>query len=219
MDKKHFVNLGCGIALSFLLLGYMLQAETRNIQSLFFSEECKSACWVGIEPQISTTDEVVTALEKIYGFENVIRDSGTISWNVNNPNWNNRGYVLTNENKVTSIMIWFPEPYMEVRDFISEIGYPESVGLVISVSARKCASASLLYPEIGLIVHLSPSDKSIGVTETQIVNSFDIYPPWSSGNYPWTDTAVIPWDGYHEYCQEIGLGKNKILPLRYATKS
>ena len=157
---------------------------------------------MGIEPQISTTSEAITILEKAYGGENVVQDSGTISWNAENPNWNNRGYVFTNDNKVSFIMVWFPEPYMEVGDIISEMGSPASIGLVISGPEIKCAGASLLYPKTGLQIHLLPIDKSAGVTETQIVNGFDIHQPWSSGNYPWTDTAVVPWDGYHEYCPE-----------------
>jgi hypothetical protein len=91
---------------------------------------------------------------------------------------------------------------MMVKDIIREIGTPDSVGLVISGPVTKCASASVLYPQKGLHVYLSLVDKSVGVAETQVINGFDIRPTWTSGNYPWTDTAVVPWDGYHEYCPE-----------------
>lgn len=202
MLQKHLVTLGCGITLSLLLIGCVANIETSNLQSLFFPEKCKSACWIGIEPQVSTTDETIKILEKTYGSENVTQDSGTISWNIDNPDWKNRGNVFINDNKVSFIMVWFPEPYMEVRDIISEIGSPESVGLVISGPVIKCAAASLLYPKTGLEVHLSPVERSVGVAEVQVVNGFDIFQPWSSGDFPWTDTAVVPWDGYHEYCPE-----------------
>ncbi len=185
-----------------MLLGCTAKAESSNLQNLFFSEKCKSACWMDIEPQVSTTGEAIKILEEAYGVENVTQDSGTISWNTSNPNWSNRGHVFISDDIVDFIMVWFPEPYVEVKDIIFEIGSPESVGLVISGSVIKCAGASLLYPKTGLQIHLSPVDKSVGVAETQIVNGFDIHQPWSSGNYPWTDTAVVPWDGYHEYCPE-----------------
>jgi hypothetical protein len=202
MCKKPLAILSFGISVSLLLLGCTAQAETNNLQSLFFSEKCKGTCWMGIEPQISTTSEAITILEKVYGDENVVLDSGTISWNAENPNWNNRGYVFTNNNKVNFIMVWFPEPFMEVRDIISQMDNPDSVGLVISGSVIKCTGASLLYPKTGLEIQLSPINKSVGVTDNQIVNGFVINSPWSSGNYPGTDTAIISWDGYHEYCPE-----------------
>jgi hypothetical protein len=152
MLQKHPVILGCGFALSLLLFGCVANTETSNLQKLFFAEECRSACWMGIEPQVSTTDETTKILEKAYGSENVIQDSGTISWNMDNPAWNNRGNVFISNGKVSFVMVWFPEPYMEVKDIIFEIGSPESVGLVISGPDIKCAGASLLYPKTGLQV-------------------------------------------------------------------
>lgn len=197
-NRVHFSNA----ILIFLLFGCMSSNKNNNFRALVFSRNCKSACWMGIEPKVSTADEAISILESAYDTENVTKDSGVISWNIDNPDWNDRGNVLLSDNKVSFVMVWFPENYMEVKDIIFEIGSPESVGLVISGPDIKCAAASLVYPDTGLLVGLLPVDKSVGVRETQVVNSLYIHPPWISGNYPWTDTEVVPWDGYHEYCPE-----------------
>ncbi len=176
----------------------------REIQNIIFPAQCENACWMGIEPNVSTADEAVEILEKTYGSENISRDvsAGVITWTTSSATWHNNGIVFYQNNLVDRILVWSSNDSVEVKDIMAEIGNPDSVGLVISNPESKCAGGSLLYSETGLEVHLYPVDRSVGVIETQTVNAFDIYAPWTSGSYPRTDTAVIPWDGYHEYCPE-----------------
>ena len=191
------------LALALLLLFGC--APSNQMQNLVYPTQCENACWMGIEPNHSTAGEALEILEKIYGSQNVIRDEGAgiISWNAATENWQDRGLVFISNGTVDFVFVWFPDDNTSlVKDMIGEFGNPNSVGLVISGPVVKCAGASLLYLETGLQVHLSSVDGSVGIGETQIVNGFDIHAPWTSGNYPWTDTAVVPWDGYHEYCPE-----------------
>ncbi len=206
MFQKNRISFLCKITLTFLLFGCIPSNETSDFSNLVLPKDCKNACWMGIEPEVSTTDETMKILENFYGSKNVTKDNTgeglwIISWNTNNPNWQNNGVVFISNNVVDNVVA-FPNNSLAVKDIIAEIGSPDSVGLVISGPVVKCAGASLLYPQMGLMVNLSLFDKSVGVAETQVANGFDFYPPWTSGNYPKTDTAVIPWSGYHEYCPE-----------------
>ncbi len=189
------------VAFSLALFGCTPSGE---IQKFVFPAKCVNACWMGIEPKISTADEALELLQKSYGSENVIRDdrAGVITWNADNPDWKDRGNVFIRNDMVDFILLFFHENTIEVKDLIVEIGNPDSVGLVVSGPVVKCAGASLLYPRAGLQAYLDSVDKSVGVSETQVVNGFGIYSPWETDDFPWTDTEIVSWNGYHEYCPE-----------------
>ena len=204
MLQKDRLHLRIATAFLLLMFGCTSGSKTNDIQKYVFPAQCENACWMGIEPKISTVDEASEILGRNYGYENIAREesAGVITWDAHNANWHDRGIVVYSNNIVDHILVWPSGADIDVKGFIRETGSPEGVALVVSGPNTKCAGASLVYPQKGLQAYLSPADKSVGVVETQIINGLGIYLPWTADSFPWTDTETVPWEGYREYCPE-----------------
>ncbi len=192
------------IALSLLLFDCVPDNSSSKISSeirkLVFPTNCKNACWMGIEPKVSTVDEALEILEKNYGSENVIYNENAIvaTWGAHNANWYDRVSLFYSNNVVNSIDIWLSkDSNVEVKSFISEIGNPEDVVLLAFGS---CTTASLVYPKKGLDASISSFGISVGVSENRTIDTLAIYPPWIPKDSK--NMKFVPWEGYRDYCPE-----------------
>jgi hypothetical protein len=193
------------VAFLIFLAGCTTNNPGSKISQFVIPADCKSGCWAGIKPGITTKDEVVDILDKLYSAENVSIDNSSgngwyIEWTSNEKDWSHHGTVVGSGDEAVEIWVFLAEGKVGVKDLLQALGEPYSVGLVVSGPGVKCAGALLLYPNTGLEVFLSPVDNSVGVTNTQFIDGLRIVPPWPSEKQPLTDTVLVRWDGYHEYC-------------------
>ena len=95
--------------------------------------------------------------------------SCVITWDAHNANWHDRGIVFCSNNVVDRVLVWLSKDSIQVKDVISEIGNPDSVGRVVSGPDIKCAGASLLYPQTGLELYLLQIDKLLELAKLKLL--------------------------------------------------
>ncbi len=177
---------------------------------MIVSDTCKNACWYGIEPEKTDPNDVYRILAKQFGTKNV-NDS---EWKVTDSSFPQHGYVAINDNMVVGIYVFMDSKHITIGDFISAIGEPEYV-LVASFpknSGIPCYAWGLLYPKIGLEVHIeqpeinSTSSGGIGiVSESRSIIWIGIDKPWTVNEQKFDDNfyKFPSWNGLGDYCSNI----------------
>jgi hypothetical protein len=211
MSKKRDNLLRYLFVLAFLLSGCAPAPKALDIQRIIFPDVCENACWMGIEPGISATEDAMRILVDNYGSENVTSEEsfgGTliVDWNSNSDAWENSGRLFVVHDTVDSISVNFSENDIVVEDIIDVLGAPDGIGLEIDTGLKiepnsKCLQIWMLYSHSGIRIDLFPLNQSVGIHETQSVSEIFIRSPWTDDFFPWAYMLTrAGWDGYHDYC-------------------
>ncbi len=176
--------------------------SSTNIRQAILPPECTSPCWRGIEPGTTSYDDALTILENHYHPDNVEIDESFINWVSGTSDQSDNGSLKFYEGIVDDISVRFALESLTVEDFTKVIGEPEFVRIAKAFSSESdCAGASLVYSDLGLDVFLYPDKELTGVEKSQSVNLVIFLSPRLLENRNVTDSVMLEWDGYRDYCR------------------
>jgi hypothetical protein len=174
-----------------------------EFQEAMCSQEHVPLCWVGIEIGVTSYSEAETVLRQHYGKQNVEAKSNSITWISDGTDISRGGGLAFSNGIVDRVRVWFGRDRLTVENLIEVIGQPELVRVAKALSSDiSCAGVSLFYPNLGIEVWLSPEGSLAGVKQSQFIDSVMFLSPRLLKNWQITDSFLIEWDGYRNYCSE-----------------
>ena len=183
---------------------HLNDTDTSTSTLLSGRENCPQFdCWEGILLDITTFEEAQSALEIIFGSENMSFTSTTIEWVTGRTDTYSEGRLWFNDSGfLTLIQIFFPENILTIENMLVEFGEPDYVGGSESFSSDvPCIGISeISFSDIGIRAELYVSADYI--SPLQSVQLLTIY----STSF-FRDLTQVPsfgieleWQGYIDYC-------------------
>lgn len=180
----------------------VLPSASLELQEAMCSQEHVSLCWVGIELGVTSYSKAEAILRQHYGKRNVKAQLNSITWISDGTDSSRGGGLAFSDGIVDRVRVWFGRDRLTVENLIEVIGQPEWVRVARAFSSDVyCAGVSLFYPDLGE-VWLSPGGSLADVKRSQFVDSVMFLSPRLLENWQITDSFLVEWDGYRNYCPE-----------------
>ncbi len=154
-------------------------------------------CAIGIFTDTITQNEAKILLQQIYGTDNVSFDDNRIEWRssagIGNLQFNNEQIII-------DASFTLREKQLGLSDLIKQIGEPSLVYIVRAFSENyPCAGSAVLYPPHNIEVILYQENASIGILPNQFIQRLT----FAYENLVPTDTWVVEWQGFLDYCDLV----------------
>lgn len=186
-----------------------LPVNVLKFQEAISSQNCISACWAGIQPGTTDHNESVAILQQRYGVQNVEVKPNSVTWISDGVDNSRGGNLVFFDGVVDSVRVWFGRDRLTVEDLLELLDQPESIRVARAFSSEiNCAGASLFYSSVGVEAWLSPEGLFVGANPSQFIDSIMFLSPRLLKNWQITDSVLIEWGGYRDYCLDV-LPKSK----------
>ena len=171
-----------------------------------FSSCGEVLCWNGIIPGVTTFDDAKSIIEGMYERDAIRIGQTYIDWEAQVSDSIFGGSIKADSGGVTTkVRIAIRAEKVAMSEVSEWIGEPDLVYVVRAFSSEaRCAGSFVTYSDPGVMVDLYPENHTIGISPTQFVAGISLVPPETLENWTITDTWVIEWQGYTDYCAIAG---------------